>query len=119
MRVTKQNKKPGKTGYSVKRRQTTRESGYHSHKNATGGKYKKLETITYKGDLEIIFNFPKLIIKNKPSFKGFGFILDLKALLLSIQHQIIFLKDFIKHTSIQIGASVEIFGIQVNVMRNI
>ena len=73
MKVTKQNKKQGKTEYSVKRRQTTRESGYHSHKNATGGKYKKSEATIYKDDLEIVFHFPKLIIQNKSSFKGFGF----------------------------------------------
>ena len=79
MKSTKQNKKPGKTNYSVKRRQTTRVSGYHSDKNATGGKYKTLSSATYTGDLEIIFNFPKLGNPNKPSYKGFGFYFRCKS----------------------------------------
>lgn len=79
MKVTKQNKEPGKTNYSVKRRQTTRVSGYHSDKNATGGKYKILSSASYTGDLEIIFNFPKLDNQNKPSYKGFGFYFRCKS----------------------------------------
>lgn len=59
----KQNKQAGKTTYSGRRRDTTRKSGYTSHENATGGKFKINECEEYslfQGEsLEFVFSFPK------------------------------------------------------------
>ncbi len=62
MSEIKQNKQAGKTTYSGRRRDTTRKSGYKSHEEATGGKFKIEDCEEYtlkKGEtLEITFSFP-------------------------------------------------------------
>ena len=62
MSEIKQNKQAGKTAYSGRRRDTTRKSGYKSHEEATGGKFKIEDCEEYilkKGEtLEFIFSFP-------------------------------------------------------------
>ncbi len=40
-------KLPGKTQYSGRRRSVTRESGFHSHAESTGGEFKKIDVPTY------------------------------------------------------------------------
>lgn len=55
-------KLPGKTDYSGRRRTATRESGFKSHPNSTGGEFKQETVTTYdlKKDekLVVTFNFP-------------------------------------------------------------
>lgn len=69
----KQNKQAGKTAYSGRRRDTTRKSGYKSHKEATGGKFKVEDCEEYtlqKGEiLEFSFSFPTTEDKH---YFGFG-----------------------------------------------
>lgn len=69
----KQNKLPGKTSYSGRRRDATRKSGYKSHSDATGGRFVEEQTKRYAlkaGDtLEITFTLPEV---NPTQFFGFG-----------------------------------------------
>lgn len=69
----RQNKQAGKTAYSGRRRDTTRKSGYKSHEEATGGKFKIQDSEEYalkKGEvLELTFSLPTAPDKH---YFGFG-----------------------------------------------
>ena len=69
----KQQKRSGKAEFSGRRRNTTRKSGYKSHQNSTGGKYKIDNATVYKipanHRLKINFKFPNIEIDK---FSGFG-----------------------------------------------
>jgi hypothetical protein len=69
----KQNKLPGKTSYSGRRRDATKKSGYKSHSDATGGRFVEEQTKRYalkSGEtLEITFTLPQ---ENPTQFFGFG-----------------------------------------------
>lgn len=66
-------KLPGKTQYSGRRRSATRESGFHSHPETTGGEFRKVAVATYalkKGQtLRVRFSMDKA---RKDDWVGFG-----------------------------------------------
>src|SRR2546422_7303906 len=66
-------KLPGKTKYSGRRRIVTRESGFHSHPESTGGEFKEVGVSKYilrKGQTLVV----RFAIKDakKGEFVGFG-----------------------------------------------
>src|SRR6266550_3763149 len=66
-------KLPGKTKYSGRRRSVTRESGFHSNPESTGGEFQKVGVAKYilgKGQTLVI----RFVIKDakKGEFVGFG-----------------------------------------------
>lgn len=76
----KQNKLPGKTSYSGRRRDAKKKSGFKSHSDATGGRFVEEETNRYSlktgESLEITFVLPR---DNKDQFYGFGLFYRVKG----------------------------------------
>lgn len=68
-----QGRRPGKTGYALRRRPVTRSSGFSSHPDATGAEYKRITCPTtrfYAGErVEIAFSLPDA---TEDDWVGFG-----------------------------------------------
>ena len=66
-------KLPGKTAYSGRRRTTTRQSGFHSHDDSTGGEHKAIPVekvhLTPEQPLTLTFQFPEV---TRTLYAGYG-----------------------------------------------